>query len=241
MSDVPSRREELIAGALSNDLSDEEWQEFNQARAADRSIDAELAELRATATRLNTADITWQEEAPSPALEERIRTATSEAALGPDEVSRRRHRTRRRTAGRSLPALLTGAAALLIIGGLGGGLIINILDAPPTGSPGTLGIHEEIDFGEPPGDVTIDGTLVAHTWGTETLLEVDGLPVGETFEVVLVSHDGDESDSGTFFGAEETVSCAMNAAVLREDVSEVRIDDEEGTTVAASEVAHVDQ
>ncbi|MBO0596492.1 hypothetical protein I2485_04150 [Nesterenkonia sp. E16_7] len=79
MTETPSRREELLAGALAGDLSDEERREFDRARAADPSIDAELAELRATAARMKATGVAWREEPPPPGLEERILAETSEA------------------------------------------------------------------------------------------------------------------------------------------------------------------
>lgn len=87
---MPSRREELIAGALTGSLSDAEWQELDQARAADPTIDAELAELaelRATASRLDAADLSWREETLPASLEERIRAATSESEEEPGRDS----------------------------------------------------------------------------------------------------------------------------------------------------------
>lgn len=84
MERMLSRREELIAGASTGDLSDEEWREFDQARTADPSMDAELAELWDTAARLDAADVTWREEAPPSGLLERILAATSEPELRHD-------------------------------------------------------------------------------------------------------------------------------------------------------------
>lgn len=81
---MPSRREELIAGALTGDLTDAERQEFDQARAEDPSIDAELAALRGTFARLEAADLSWQEETPPSGLEERIRRATAEEGRDSD-------------------------------------------------------------------------------------------------------------------------------------------------------------
>lgn len=76
---MPTRREELIAGALSGDLSEVEQREFDQSLAADPSIGAELAKLREMSARLKAADVSWQEEALPPGLGERIRRLTSEA------------------------------------------------------------------------------------------------------------------------------------------------------------------
>lgn len=92
------------------------------------------------------------------------------------------------------------------------------LDAPPEGPPGTLGAIEQITFADVPAGTTVDASLVAHTWGTETLLEIEGAALGETFEVLLVDHDGARYGSGSFIGTEATVVCAMNAAVHRTPV-----------------------
>lgn len=67
-----SRRESLIAGALTGNLSDEERQELDQARTADPTIDAELEELRQMVERLDAADVTWREGSVPASLEKRI-------------------------------------------------------------------------------------------------------------------------------------------------------------------------
>jgi hypothetical protein len=127
-----------------------------------------------------------------------------------------------------------------VVGGFGGQLVRSLLDAPPSGPPGTLGAVEQITFTEAPEGSAIEASLVAHTWGTETLLEVDGVAVGETFEVILVSASGQELTSGTFFGTEQTVTCRMNAALLREDLARVLIEGSDGAVLASSEVPTVE-
>ena len=82
--------------------------------------------------------------------------------------------------------------------------------------------------------MAIDGSVIAHTWGTETVLEIDGLPAGDSYSVVLVGDDGVESPSGTFFGSEVTIDCRMNAAVMRDDVSTLEIRDDSGDAVAVA-------
>lgn len=131
------------------------------------------------------------------------------------------------------------AATLLVVGGVAGALVQEARDAPPTGPPGTLGAREEITFTGAPS-TSIEASLVAHTWGTETILEVDGAPLGQTFAVVLLSEDGEELTSGTFFGTEQTVLCRMNAAVLRPDVAEVMIEAADGSVLASSVVPDVE-
>ena len=72
VNDIPSRKGSLIAGALTGNLSDEEKQELDQARAADPTIDEEFEELRKTVERLDAADVTWREGSVPAGLAERI-------------------------------------------------------------------------------------------------------------------------------------------------------------------------
>lgn len=72
LNDIPSRRESLIAAALTGNLSEGERRELDRARAADPTIDAELEELRQTVHRLDAANVTWRECSMPAGLEERI-------------------------------------------------------------------------------------------------------------------------------------------------------------------------
>lgn len=141
---------------------------------------------------------------------------------------------------RRRPAVLVLAAAACVALGAGLGLVLpSVVDAPPSGPPGTLGAVEQVDFtGEPTG-ARVEGELVAHTWGTETLLEIDGMEVGDDYRVVVIDHGGEEHDSGTFIGSTATVVCRMNAAVLREDVASVEIRRASGATLASAVVPRV--
>lgn len=85
MQEMTSQREELIAGALTGSLSHAQRREFHQARAADPTVDSELAELRATAARLDAADLTWREDPLPSGLEERILAATGQPHTEHDE------------------------------------------------------------------------------------------------------------------------------------------------------------
>lgn len=138
---------------------------------------------------------------------------------------------------RRRPAVLVLAAAACVALGAGLGLVVPAaLDAPPSGPPGTLGATETVDFTGEPSGARVDGELVAHTWGTETLLEIDGVEVGDDYRVVVIDLAGEEHDSGTFIGSTATVVCRMNAAVLREEVAAVEIRDSAGAPVAVAEV-----
>lgn len=256
MNDSASRRDELIGAALGGDLSDDEQREFDRAAAIDPTMLRDLLELQGTAARLHAIRPTWQDSEPPALLSERIIAATSGTeeppagtAVRADGIARgqgadpaaRRPRSVLARHRRGVRASMTGAAAagLLMVGALGGLLVEHRLQAPPEGPAGTLGAIEEVAVEGGPAGAEIEVSLVAHTWGTETMLEVDGLAVGESYEVLLVSRDGDELPSGTFIGTEQTVTCQMNAAILREQVSEVLIRDGAGDAVVTMDVPAV--
>lgn len=250
---APSRREELIAAALADDLNPQERREFEQASADDPTIAHDLQELQETAERLDRAGLSWQEQEPPPDLADRVLAATAgttadgtgttdadtDSTTTDDTGSHSSAAPAPSHRGRRSIVFGLAAAGLVAVGGVGGALGGELLDAPPEGPPGTLGALEEVTFSQPPAGISIAGALVAHTWGTETVLEMDGFEIGESFEVILVSGGGQEFSSGTFLGAEETVTCRMNAAVLREDVSELQIRDTGGSVVVASQVPEV--
>lgn len=125
-----------------------------------------------------------------------------------------------------------------------------LLAEQPSGAPGELGVQEPVSFTTDPdlagedaesgAEVTVDGALVAHTWGTETVLEMTGLPMGGSYSVVLVGEDGQEIESGSFLGSERPVECRMNGALLREDVDRLEIRAEDGTPLTSAELPDVD-
>ncbi len=223
-------RAELLAAAAEDDLTPAQAAALDELRAQDPSVETELEELRATIAALRTSGVTWREEDFSPATTQRLGDRIAAATT---------HDRRRRGAGLSRGLVGAAAAALLAVGGVTGALVQDALDAPPTGPPGTLGAREEIAFTSA-SSTSIEASLVAHTWGTETILEVDGAPSGETFAVVLLSEDGEELISGSFFGTEQTVLCRMNAAVPRSEVAEVVIEAADGSVLASSDVPDVE-
>ena len=137
--------------------------------------------------------------------------------------------------------MIAGIAAVGLVVGVIGGFFLPRPETPtPVGDPGTLGAVEPVDFqGEPVG-VEIDGSVVAHTWGTETLLTVNGLPSGEFYSVVVVDAAGEDVGSGTFLGSEVEINCAVNAAALREEVTSVEIRGLGGDVVASAALPRVE-
>ncbi len=159
-------------------------------------------------------------------------------------------RTRASSRRRPIIALVTTAAACLALGAAVALGAQSLVGPAPTGSaipldvatgaPGELGAVEPIDFAGEPRGVAIDAALIAHTWGTETVLEIDGFAAGDAFDVVLIGSDGAALSSGGFLGSAVTIECRINAALLREDVAAVEIRDARGAIVATAELPAVD-
>lgn len=104
-------------------------------------------------------------------------------------------------------------------------------DAPP----GALGSLEPLTFSD--RGVDIDGVLIANRRGTETVLEIAGLPEGDTFTAVLVTADGQGIESESFLGSKLPVECRINATVLRRDVKRLEIRDPAGLVILAAELS----
>lgn len=251
MTDYDVRTEELIAAAAAGDLSADEQAELDTLRAQDPSIDATLRELTDLLPALKAAVPRWKEASPPSELDQAVnrlvqQSATASKGQGPDDggsastslltapaseqpVTDRGPRRRK-------AAFALAAAGCLVAGSGATVAVQHIIDSPPDGPPGTYGAVEDITFSGEPSDVNVDGSLIAHTWGTETVLEIDGLEPGESFTVVLVAEDGQEFASGTFFGSEVLIECRMNAAVMRDDVERVEITADDGDVIAQAEL-----
>ncbi|PPI17411.1 hypothetical protein C5D04_04695 [Rathayibacter sp. AY1D2] len=223
------RREELLAAALAGDLSAEEAREFESLRAADPSIDRELASFGSVVDRVGALG-RWEEAEPSPELRSRVAALAGERSERAASVRAPRLRASRLRAVLAVAA----AAALLVVGGVAGAALRSAEERPVAGPPGTLGAVEAIAFDERTEGVTLDGSLVAHTWGTETILRGTGFALGESYDLVLVTGSGERLPSGSFLGSSAELDCEMNAAVLRESVAAVEITDAGGALVASA-------
>lgn len=289
-----SRREELIAAALTGDLGPDEQPEFDALCAGDPTILAELAEMEQITGRLSAAGLDWHDAEPSPDLADRVLAVTDSSATSGtrsvgespistgmadetgairsadpqwvstsgssgragmsassggsgvsgesgrsevDELAARRERTSAQRRARAWIAAV--AVAAVFVGAVGALGVQSLVNRPPQGPPGTLGAVEAVTFAPSPLAGEVDASLVAHTWGTETVLEVDGFPVGQVFEVVLINTRDEPVGSGAFIGAAGTVDCRMNAGVQRSDVRGVQIQDAQGTVLLSAEVPSV--
>lgn len=75
----------------------------------------------------------------------------------------------------------------------------------------------------PPEGARVQAWLIAHTWGTETVLVVEGSAPGATYDVFVEDRSGGRLTSGSFLGTGSMLDCEMNAAVLREDAAALLI------------------
>ncbi len=251
----PARRDELLGAAAGGGLTGAERAELDALLATDPVARSELDVSVDVVARLGRAGrggalSPWASPAagaggpalPPPSLRDRVLAATTGAqttsaatsppaqpAPAPGGPPVRLPRQRRATA-----AVLAAAASLLV--GVGGGFgLARTLDQPPaavTGPPGTLGASEAVAFTELPDGVTLTASVVAHTWGTETVLQqLTGLETGATYSVVLVDDDGTEVHAGSFVASVEPVDCSLTGSALREDVMEVSVRTIEGAEV----------
>ncbi|WZH50638.1 MAG: hypothetical protein PIR53_11435 [Nocardioides alkalitolerans] len=220
MSTSSERRDELVAGAVTGHLDAAEQAELDVLCREDPTVAAEIEELRAVSDRIGALG-TW-EEPPAP------------RAAAP-----RRRRT-----------LLAAAAALVVGTGLGvaGTLVAQQAGDEPeapevTGPPGTLGVAEPVRFepvaGSPAAEAEVRAEVIPHTWGTEAVIDVDGLAVGETYDVLFLDADGSPVSAGAFLGSTVEIHCSLNAAVLREDVVTLQIVGPDGELVRSAELPTV--
>ncbi|MCU1405583.1 MAG: hypothetical protein JWQ43_1886 [Glaciihabitans sp.] len=262
------RRAELIAAAIAGQLTDAEGHELDALRAGDPTIDDEIRFLSATADDLASSVSGWDTSLPSADLRSRIAAIAAEDPIARGFAAHDQGKTEYQgdvsaaaAPVRPAPAIALSAApsrrgrwiiavAAAACIGIGAGVGIGLTAATPsapqagpssvvTGPPGTLGAVETISFDGSPTNVQIDGALIAHTWGTETVLHITGLPADASYGLVLVTDTGEELDSGSFLGSDVAIDCEMNAAVMRASVTKVLIQDADGTAVATAELPSV--
>jgi hypothetical protein len=234
MTSSDDRVAELIAAALAGDLTAEEAVEFERLRRDHPRIDAEMTELGVVTSRLRRGDLAWVTPRDPASLRDRVHRSIADEAgthvAAPDAGPRR--------ARRSWLTPVLAAACLAV--GLVAGLLVPAPTSPEVaGPPGTLGAVEPIVVADGVAGIDVDAELVAHTWGTETILEATGLDVGSTYEIVFVGADGTEYSGGEVLGSEVPIVCRMNAAVLRDDAVRFELRDADSTVVAHAELPEV--
>ncbi|QSR29283.1 anti-sigma factor [Nocardioides sp. S5] len=194
-----------------------------------RACRADLDELLPLARRLDAvdADAFGDVPAPPPGLGDDIWQAVSRertAAQEAEEVVRLRPRRTR---------LLAAAAAVVVALGVGGA--VGRATAPEPAAVPTEAISMRVVQDDPVSIESAD--LVAHTWGVELRIVAAGFTEGETFRASFRTEDGTLVPAGEFLGVGSSrMTCFLQSAALREDVTQVLVTDETGTTVLSSDL-----
>jgi len=126
------------------------------------------------------------------------------------------------------------AAAAGIVGAVAGGTVVSVTRSDD-GDPGLP--LEAVGLQGVPAGVRADASVVDHTWGMELLLDAEGLPVGDRYDVVFVARNGDRLPVGGFVGAEVPVLCRNTSSLLRADAASVEVVDAGGAVVMSSTLA----
>lgn len=219
------RIEELVAAAVAGDLTPAEKDELQRLSALHPWIEPEIERLRDVATRVVDTGREWNDPVVTEALRERI--------LGGIPV----HATPPARPRRSWMPPVVGAACLAV-GLVIGAAIPTLTSQPPSGPPGTLGAYEQLMVDEESG-INVEADLVAHTWGTEAVLDVTGLVIGATYQVVFIDENGVEYAAGEMLGSSVPIHCRLNAAVMRDQTVRMEIRDVTSTVIASVDLPHV--
>lgn len=197
-----------------------------------RACRADLDDLLPVVRRLDAvdADAFGEVPAPPPGLGDDIWQAVSreraerDAVRQPDEVVRLRPgRTR----------VLAAAASVVVALGVGGA--VGRATAPEPAAVPTEAISMRVAPGDPVSIESAD--LVAHSWGVELRIVAAGFTEGETFRASFRTDDGTLVPAGEFLGVGSSrMTCFLQSASLREDVTQVLVTDETGTTVLSSDL-----
>ncbi|GAA2076609.1 hypothetical protein GCM10009821_14910 [Aeromicrobium halocynthiae] len=223
MGEDQDRLAELLGAAAAGELTDAETAELDAWAAADPAV---ARERRATLEAAALVDSSWwRREDPPADLEDVVVAATGRGA--------------RSRARRSRVRLAVAAAALVAAGSAGTIAVDALTGGPPEGPPGTLGAYEPVTFDAPADEARVGAEVVAHTWGTEAVLEVEGLVEGASYEVIFLDDEGRRRSAGAFLGSAVPIDCRVNAAVLREDVRELVITTDDGQVVRSAELPAV--
>lgn len=189
---------------------------------------AELAELEPLVGLLGAVDPEHFETPPHPpaGLGLRIREAVaSEARGGVVRLPARRARALR----------LGLVAAAVVAVGLAGGLV-GRSTAPEPPAPPLEAVALEAAQGS--GDVDVESAdLVPHTWGVELRIVADGFAAGETFRAAFRDASGQLTPAGEFIGTGPApMTCNLQSAALRDDVTEVVVMDAAGDVVLSADL-----
>lgn len=195
---------------------------------------AELAELGPVVAALGALDAADFDSPPTPppGLGEDIRALVTKEreARDEDDLARRRAALRRRRLSR---LQLGGAAAVIVLVGVAGGVGIGRATAPQLPvvpkEPVSLTVT-----GKAPMKVE-NAYLVNHTWGTELRIAAAGFPAGKTFQAWFKLRSGETVPAGEFVGTGASpMTCNLQSAAMRAEVVEVVVTNDRGVAVLSS-------
>jgi len=238
--DDVDERSALLAAAATGDLEPDEAEALEELLRTDPTASDELAGLLRVAAALPAAGAGWSAVEPPAALRASVLAATSGRRDDDEPLPDRRGRgAPPRPRARRTATLLAVAAVGVVLGAAGAVGVGAVLDAPPEGPPGTLGAVEAVTWRGEPDGVDAQASVVAHTWGTETVVDVTGLDLGAGYELVVLDATGAEVASGGFVGAQDVQECRLNAPVLREAADRLEVRDDDGALVMAADLPAV--
>lgn len=189
---------------------------------------AELTEIAPLANLLRRVDpdrLTDQGAPPPHLGEEIVRRVRAQAT---DRDARRHQPVSQRRAW-ALPV-----AAALLAGIVGVGVGVAVAAQAGGDESGEVPL-EAVAVSELVEGVDASAELIAHTWGTEIQLEVEGLADGASYRAVILRADGTAVPAGTFIGTgDNRMRCNLNAALLREEATGFVVTTSEGREVLTS-------
>lgn len=124
------------------------------------------------------------------------------------------------------------AASVGAVLGISGAVVATRSDGGPEGPP-----TEAIEFAAADERIRTTAALINHTWGTELMLDVEGLPGDNTYQVVYASTNDGPVVGGSFRSVEDTLlRCRFNAAVLRADVARIAVAGPDGREILSAKL-----
>lgn len=234
---MPSRDdriEELITASIAGELTPKEREELDHLRGEHPWIDDEISALSTIDARLRQVDLSWEEPTGIDTLRKRILSQIPTTRRDVRAEATHNAPVSTRTRRRWMTPLV--AAACLVVGVAVGVGVPALASLPRSGPPGTLGAVEPVDVRDEVPGIDANADLVAHTWGTEAVLDITGLEVGETYAVVFIDADGTEFSAGEMLGSMVPIHCRLNAAVLRPDAVRLEIRDAAAEPIAVADL-----
>ncbi len=90
------------------------------------------------------------------------------------------------------------------------------------------------------GDAEVAASaLINHTWGTELVIDVQGLRAGTAYDVVFGTTAGEVGAGSLLAVPDVLMKCRFNAAPLRADVRVIELRDPSGAAVLHSDLPEV--